>query len=223
MFGVAYWLLPGFRSTVRHVIGIMAHGDIAALKVFMLSFGPWAPAISFLLMILQTLIAPLPAFALAMANAMAFGMVYGCLLSCVSALVAAFTAFYLSRWCGRPFLERWLYVRPLRALDALIETYGAWGVLVARLFPVISFDLVSFAAGLTAMRAGSFGLATLVGMLPAAIAFSLLGDSIASANRGSLIGGVVLLSLLLTVAVCMRKSAAWRGVRAARAPSRSVT
>ncbi len=208
--GMAYGLLSGVRTAVRPVMSAMTHGDVGALKAFILSFGPWAPAMSFLLMILQTLIAPLPAFALAIANAMAFGLVYGCALSCASALVVAFIAFYLSRWFGRSFLERWLSVRPLSTFDAMIEKYGVLGVLIARLFPVISFDLVSFAAGLTAMRVGPFGLATFVGMLPAAIAFSLLGDSLASANRWSLIGGAVLLGLLLTVAACMRKRTVWR-------------
>jgi uncharacterized membrane protein YdjX (TVP38/TMEM64 family) len=157
----------------------------------------------------------LPALRWLGANAMAFGMFYGCALSCVSALAAAFTAFYLSRWCGRPCLERCLRLRSLGTLDTLIERYGVWAVLVARLFPVISFDLISFAAGLTAMPAAGFGLATLVGMLPAAIAFSLLGDSMASANRWSLIGGAVLLGLLLASAAGMRKSTAWRRARAA--------
>ncbi len=105
--------------------------------------------------------------------------------------------------------------RALGSFDTLMAQYGAWGVLVVRLFPVISFDLVSFAAGLTAMRAGPFGLATFVGMLPAALAFSLLGDSLTSANRWSLIGGAGLLSVLLLSAACMRKSAVWRRVHRA--------
>jgi len=213
VLGVAYRLLPEFRTALHHVIGAMANGDVAALRAFILSFGPWAPAVAFLLMLLQTLLAPLPAFAIAMANAMAFGVVYGCVLSCASAFVAAFMAFYLSRWFGRPFLAPWIGIRSLGSFDTLIGQYGVWGVLVARLFPVISFDLVSFAAGLTALRAGPFGLATFVGMLPAAIAFSLLGESLASANRWAFIGGAVLLGLLLAGAACWRQSPMYRRVR----------
>jgi len=144
----------------------MVKGDIRALEDFILSFGWWAPVISFLLMILQTLIAPLPAFMLSIANAMLFGFFYGFLLTWLSALVAAFTAFYLSRWLGRPFLGRTIEAHILGKFDGLIETYGAWAVLILRLFPVISFYVVSFAAGLTAMRWKRFGLATFVGMLP---------------------------------------------------------
>ena len=217
--GLAYGLSQNFRTLIHEVTYPMAMGDFSALKDFILSFGWWAPVISFLLMILQTLIAPLPAFVLAMANSMAFGMVYGFLLTCSSAVIAAFTAFGLSRWLGRPFLKRRFGGNTLGKIDAVMEMYGAWAVLVLRLFPVISYDAVSFAAGLTVMRMGPFGLATFVGMLPATIAFALLGDSLESANRWSFIGGVALLGILLIAAACMRWSAFWRSARPAREPS----
>lgn len=204
--GLLYLAFPNIHAALLKMIAILASGDVRTLKAFILSFGWWAPAVSFFLMILQTLIAPLPAFVLAIVNAMVFGLFYGCLLTCVSALLAALVAFWLSRWAGRPFVERWLVGH---ALDVLSERYGAWGVLVLRLFPIISFDFVSFAAGLTAMRARHFALATFVGMFPAAVAYSLLGDSIESANRWSLIGGGILLTVLVMGMFLFRKSRAW--------------
>jgi len=87
-------------------------------------------------------------------------------------------------------------------------------VLVLRLFPVVSYDFVSYAAGLTSMRPGAFGLATFAGMLPAAAAFTLIGDSMESARRWSLIGGGALLLALLASAAVLRRTAAWRSLRA---------
>jgi uncharacterized membrane protein YdjX (TVP38/TMEM64 family) len=210
LLGLAYWTFPAFRETAQRVISPMAMGDVRALKEFILSFGWWAPAVSAFLMILQTLIAPLPAFVLAIANAMVFGLFWGCLLTCGSALVAALIAFHLSRWLGRPFVQRWRRARPM---DALFERYGAWGILVLRLFPIVSFDFVSFAAGVTAIRAKHFALATFVGMLPAAIAYSLLGESIESASRWSLAGGAVILTALLAGTFIFKKSGAWRNLK----------
>ena len=210
IIALAYWALPGFRGIAQRVISPMAMGDVRALKEFILSFGWWAPVVSAFLMILQTLIAPLPAFVLAIANAMVFGLFWGFLLTCGSALVAALIAFYLSRWLGRPFVQRWSRARPM---DALFERYGAWGVLVLRLFPIISFDFISFAAGVTAIRAKHFALATFVGMLPAAIAYSLLGESIESANWWSLAGGAVMLTALLAGTLIFKKSGAWRNLK----------
>ncbi len=212
LLGLLYLGFPKFQKTLHEMILILAMLDVRALKNFILSFGWWAPAISFLLMILQTLIAPLPAFVLAIVNSMAFGIYYGCALTCISALAAAFTAFFLARWLGRSFLERKLNVRILGRFDSIVERFGAWGVLILRLFPIISFDFVSFAAGLTAMRARAFGFATLIGMLPATIAYSLLGDSLESANRWALFSGFGLLAVLFISVLCMRQSAIWKNL-----------
>ncbi len=201
--GAGYEWLPGFHDFVNRTASYLATGDFHALKLFILSFGWWAPLVSAGLMIFQTLVAPLPAFILSIANAMAFGVFYGFLLSVGSALAAAFLAFYLSRWLGRPFVERWMKGLPI---DSLIERYGAWGVLLLRLFPVVSFDFVSFAVGLTVMRPAAFGLATFLGMMPATLAYSLLGESIESANRWSFIGGFFLFGLLVVFSLVMRRS-----------------
>lgn len=210
--GLLYLGYPQFQKTINEMVLTLAMVDVRALKQFILSFGWWAPAISFLLMILQTLIAPLPAFVLAIVNSMAFGIYYGCALTCLSALAAAFTAFFLTRWLGRSFLERKINGQSLHKFDALIERYGTWSVVIFRLFPIVSFDFVSFAAGLTAMRARTFGLATLIGMLPATIAYSLLGDSLESANRWTLFGGFGLLVILLLSALYFRQSAIWKNL-----------
>ena len=200
---VGYQWVPAVHYFVDRTVSLLAMGDFRALKMFILSFGWWAPVVSAGLMIIQTLAAPLPAFFLAIANAMAFGVFYGFLLSVSSALMAAFFAFYLARWLGRPFVARWVRGLPI---DSLIERYGAWGILLLRLFPVVSFDFVSFAAGLTVLRPLSFGLATLLGMMPAALAFSMLGDSIESANRWTFIGGFLLFIILIIFSLIMRRS-----------------
>lgn len=203
----AYQWIPGLRYFVDHSASLLAMGDFHALKMFILSFGWWAPVVSAILMIVQTLVAPLPAFILAIANAMAFGVFYGFILTCGSAFLAAFLAFYLARWLGRPFVERWMSGW---TLDSWIEKYGGWGVLLLRLFPVVSFDFVSFAAGLTLMRPAPFGIATILGMIPAALAFSLLGESIETASRWSLLGGLVLFLVLLFFSLLIRRSGMMR-------------
>lgn len=216
--GLTYIFVPGFQGWLNEVAGSLLMADVKGLKYYILSFGWWAPVVSVLLMLLQTLIAPLPAFVLAIANAMAFGPLYGFLLTASSAMLAAYLAFYITRWLGRPLFDRRMRGPTLR-VDACIESYGAWGILMLRLFPIISFDFVSFAAGLTAVRPRSFGLATFFGMLPATIAFTLLGDSLEKANRWGLIGGGVLLGALVLLALCMRRSIKWKQMSAAAAPS----
>ena len=49
-------------------------------------------------------------------------------------------------------------------------------MLIARLVPIISFDIISYGSGLTGMRFLGFWIATGIGQLPATILYSYLGD-----------------------------------------------
>lgn len=49
-------------------------------------------------------------------------------------------------------------------------------VFLSRLIPVVSFDIVSYGAGLTAMSLGSFALATFLGMLPLTFVYNYFGS-----------------------------------------------
>ncbi len=83
-FGLAYLLSAEFRSEVDRTATILGQGDVAGLRYYTLSYGAWAPVVSTLLMVLQALAAPLPAFVLTFANGLAFGTFWGGLSSLAS-------------------------------------------------------------------------------------------------------------------------------------------
>jgi len=58
------------------------------------------------------------------------------------------------------------------------EKRGFYVILIARLLPFISFDVISYLAGLSGIRPLSFAVATALGMLPATIVYSLFGRQI---------------------------------------------
>ncbi len=173
--GLAYLLSDGFRSEVDRAVAILGRGDVAGLKAYILSFGMWAPIVSALLMILQALIAPLPAFVLAFANGLAFGTFWGGVLSLAGASLAAAVSFWIARHLGRGPVEALVGRTHLGAADRWFLRWGAYAVLVARLVPVVSFDIISYAAGLTRMGFWRFMLATVVGMAPATFIYAYLG------------------------------------------------
>jgi uncharacterized membrane protein YdjX (TVP38/TMEM64 family) len=61
-FALAYGLYAELRSEVDRAAAILGRGNVTALRDYILSFGGWAPVVSGLLMILQALVSPLPAF-----------------------------------------------------------------------------------------------------------------------------------------------------------------
>ena len=83
----------------------------------------------------------------------------------------------------------------LKQIDAFFERYGSQSILIARLLPFISFDIVSYAAGLTGMGFWGFMLMTGIGQLPATIVYSYVG--------GMLTGGAqkVVTALLILFAL----------------------
>lgn len=206
-FGLAYLLLPGFRSEVDRAAAILLQGDIVGLRDYILSFGVWAPVVSALLMVLQALAAPLPAFVLAFANGLAFGVFWGGMLSLASATLAAAISFWISRALGRVPVEALVGKTGLESADRWFARWGAYAVLVARLVPILSFDVISFAAGLTRMRFGGFLVATVVGAAPATFVYSYLGGEAPQYVQVLMVAfGVVIAGAVVAAAVRRWKS-----------------
>lgn len=174
-FGLAYLLSATFRSEANQAAGILYRGDISGLRDYILSFGAWAPVVSALLMIFQALVAPLPAFVLTFANGLAFGTFWGGMLSLGSATLAAAISFWLARALGRGPVEALVGNAGLESADRWFARWGVYAVLIARLVPILSFDVISFAAGLTRMGFWGFLIATAVGAAPATFVYSYLG------------------------------------------------
>ena len=65
----SYFLVEPVKTTLDQIFSMFATGDFAVVKDFVESYGPYAMAVSALLMIFQSLMAPLPAFLITFANA----------------------------------------------------------------------------------------------------------------------------------------------------------
>lgn len=200
---LAWWLVPGAREAVAGAVAALTAGDgqasVQALRAWLLGLGPWAPVASAALMVLQAVVAPLPAFAITLANGLVFGWAWGALLSWSSAMAGAALCFWLARALGRPAVERLLGGAPvLEAADRLVERHGDRAILVARLLPFVPFDPVSYGAGLTATRWRPFLVATGLGQLPATLLYSWLGERLGGSLQALLwtSSGVAALALL---------------------------
>ncbi|HET7755038.1 MAG TPA: TVP38/TMEM64 family protein [Anaeromyxobacteraceae bacterium] len=181
-------LVPGMRDRVGAAVGALsvpdAHGAVEAFRAYVLGYGAWAPVVSAALMVLQSIVAPLPAFVVTFANGLLFGWAWGALLSWTSAMAGAALCFWIARALGRPVVERLLGgVAALDVADAFFARHGTRAVLVARLLPFVPFDPISFGAGITSAGFVPFLVATGVGQLPATILYSYLGERLTGSVR----------------------------------------
>lgn len=182
-FILLYFFNSTVHSAINNIFSTLSSSNVDAVVEYIRSFGVWAVVISFLLMIFQSIIAPLPAFLITFANAAIFGWWQGAILSWTSAMAGAIICFYISRLLGRDVVVKLTSNRSLEQIDQFFKRYGKNTILICRLLPFVSFDLVSYAAGLTGMSFISFIVATGIGQLPATIIYSYVGGMLTGGTR----------------------------------------
>ena len=101
-----YMFVPSVNRGLNTIMKMFATGDFEVVKAFVASYGIYAAIVSFLLMVLQSIVAPLPAFLITFANANLFGWWKGAILSWSSAMVGASLCFYIARILGRDVVEK---------------------------------------------------------------------------------------------------------------------
>lgn len=188
-------VIPYTRQLIKEVFLIFAKMDVNEIIELLRSFGPWAIVISFFLMVFQSIAAPLPAFLLTFANAALWGWWKGAIISWSSAMVGALLCYHIARVAGRDAVERLTSKFAMDSVDIYFEKYGKNTILICRLLPFVSFDFISYAAGLTSMSTGSFLLATGIGQLPATIVYSYVGGMLTGSTK------MIAMALFITFAL----------------------
>ncbi|MCR5347613.1 MAG: TVP38/TMEM64 family protein [Fretibacterium sp.] len=200
----AYFIFPSYKGFMDSIFAAFATGDFTVMRDFVAEYGAWAAVISFFLMIFQAIAAPLPAFIITLANANLFGWWKGAALSWSSAMAGAAVCFAIARVLGRSAAEKLTSRAGLQSIDVFFERYGTHSILIARLLPFISFDLVSYAAGLTSMGFWPFFIATGIGQLPATIVYSYVGGMLTGGAQ-MLVTGLLILFALSALVVLLRQ------------------
>lgn len=169
----------------------------SAFESLIRSWGGWGVAASIGLMVVHTFI-PFPAEFVAIANGMIYGPLWGTVITWTGAMLGAFVAFGLAKALGRPFVERLVARRDWRRADEVLSRQGTAAVFAGRFIPVISFNLINWAAGLTGMSWWTFTWATGLGILPVTILMAHLG-----ANMETLPWWGWLIALILALALSL--------------------
>ena len=194
-----YFFVTPMKITINQMIFYLSNLDLDSLKQYILSYGALAPIISFVLMLVQSVAAPLPAFLITFANAALFGWVWGAVLSWSSAMAGAALCFFIAKFLGRDIVERLTSKYAIDSIDEFFDKYGKYTILVCRLLPFISFDIVSYAAGLTSMKFLPFFIATGIGQLPATIVYSYVGGMLTGGAKLFVTGLMILFALSVMI------------------------
>jgi uncharacterized membrane protein YdjX (TVP38/TMEM64 family) len=119
----------------------------------------------------------LPASILTFAAGLLFGLPLGVALTSAGSALGASAAFAVGRFAARDWVAQRVVTRPRR--HALVAATGSRGfllVLLARLSPLIPYNVLNYALSVTSVRFRDYLLATWLGMLPATVLYVYTGS-----------------------------------------------
>lgn len=151
---------------------------VVQLQQFFRQAGVWAPLVYVIFVIMEVLIAPIPGLMLYAPGGMFFGPWYGGILSLIGNVIGSGISCGLIRSAGAPWLNRIAGKASMEPLQAALNKRGIWVIVLLRLNPLTSTDLLSWVAGFTRIPVHHVMLATGIGMAPLCFAQSWLSDSI---------------------------------------------
>ena len=165
------------------------------LETLVARAGLWGPVLIVTLMTVAVVASPIPSAPIALAAGAAYGHLWGTVQVVIGAELGALIAFGLARVLGHDVLRRVFGDRVdaglLGSQTALTAT-----VFASRLMPFVSFDMISYAAGLSRLHAWRFALATLAGIIPASFLLAHFGGEAVSGDLGRATWAVLGLGLL---------------------------
>ena len=204
IFMALYLAIPSLHNGLNHAFDTISKLDTEVVIDYLRSYGKLAAVVSFILMVLQSIAAPIPAFLITLSNAAIFGWWQGAILSWSSAMAGAALCFFIARVLGRDAVEKLTSKGAMETVDVFFERYGNYTILICRLLPFVSFDFVSYAAGLTNMRFWPFFIATGVGQLPATIVYSYVGGTLTGGAQKLFVGLLTLFALSIVIGIAKK-------------------
>lgn len=175
---LAVWqFAPSVFAEARNLL------DVEHLEMLVAHAGLWGPVLIVTLMTLAVVASPIPSAPIALAAGAAYGHLWGTVQVVIGAELGALIAFGLARVLGHDVLRRVFGDRVdaglLGSQTALTAT-----VFASRLMPFVSFDMISYAAGLSRLHAWLFAFATLAGIIPASFLLVHFGGEAVSGDLG---------------------------------------
>ena len=167
------------RSLAAHVPRLVA--TVSAL-------GPWGP-VAFVAGYVAAAVAFVPGSVLTLAAGALFGLVRGTVYVLLGATLGATAAFLVSRYLVRSRVEHRVRAdRRFAAIDDAVAANGRKIVFLLRLSPVLPYNLLNYALGVTRVRLRDFVVGC-AGMLPGTLLYvyygKLAGDVAAAVGGGA--------------------------------------
>ena len=179
--------------------------DIDVLISKVRNLGIYGPLLLIGLIALAIVFNPLPSAPIALGAGAIYGHTLGTVYVVAGAELGAILAFMIARWAGYDLTRRFFgesgSLKGISSQNTLTTL-----VFVSRLIPFMSFDLVSYTAGLSPIKPWRFAVATLLGLLPVSFALAHFGAEIGNGDYQTLVGIVLVIGLFTAAPILFKLS-----------------
>ena len=189
-------------GSVGVFLWLRAHPELNAfseegLQTLVRSLGWRGPVVYAALVALSVVVSQLPGVPLALAAGAVWGPLAAGVYSVIGGFIGGMIAYFLGRTLGRSVM-RALAGKVIVFNEARGERYLGGLIFISRMLPVLSFDLISYAAGVTGLSLPLYALATFFGMIPSTFLLTYLGSAFTvSAPLALSLSGVAVVVLLV--------------------------
>ena len=145
-------------------------------KIFLSSFGPYAPVVFISIQILQVLFAPVPGEVTSFIGGYLFGATKGFIYSSVGLSIGSMMNFGIGRFLGKRYIRGLIPADKLERFDKIIRRQGIIIVFLLFVFPGFPKDYLCLFLGVSAIPFQVFIILASIGRMPGTFMLSLQGE-----------------------------------------------
>lgn len=176
--------------------------NINTVTSYVRTFGIFAPLVAFGLFVVQAALPVFPYIILAAAGGLLFGFKIGFLISWLGALMGATLAYWVCRLLAAEWAERKIRQRFGYDINRTDSWMAFWGIVIARIVPVIPTPLINAVAAVGGVSFWNFFFSSALGKIPSAVLYTGLGLALFKTRDIKL--ALLILAAIITLAVLGR-------------------
>lgn len=165
--------IAGFLLIAFFLVRISLNINAEAVKELIKSFGVLGPLVFIVINTITIVFSPLTSFPLWLASLTVYGFWPTVVFVYIGNNLGNLAAFLIAKHFGKPIVSRLVGKNNIKKVDEFVEVVGVKPLFVARLFGGAASDYISYAAGLTNIKARTYLTINFLAMGPS-ILFQLL-------------------------------------------------
>ncbi|RRN77720.1 TVP38/TMEM64 family protein [Pseudoxanthomonas sp. SGD-10] len=186
-----FFLNPTFNNFITEAYHVLVSDDADRINSWVQQFGLWGPIVIVLAMIVQLIFAFIPGVIIMVISILAYGPWLGSLIAMFGIVVSSTVGYIIGDYFGDLTVQRLVGEKSSEKIKEFVESYGIWTIIVVRMSPFLSHDLVSLIGGVVDMTYRRFITATIIGSFPLLLLIALFGTSLEALKPALIIGTII--------------------------------